>query len=178
MLYEVITILMNSLSATGLGGNIFLEGKYSTANNPSLSFDFSGKEIDLTTTKNSLAGIDSSFYVLNNINGKISNHLEISMDLKKGFQPVKESISGKGYVQSSALKISNTKVQKKLAQTLNNPKYLSATINNLDANFTVKDSTVKILPFNAMVAEKNIGVEGQHGFRITSYNVCYTKLLR
>lgn len=159
-------LTLDNLTMNTLEGSVGLSGKYNTQDHkqPKMAFNYSLKDIDINKLSKNFLTIETLAPISKYAQGKISSDFSMTGDLKPDFEPVYNSLSGKGNLFTNKVKIEGYEPLDKLAETLKIKELQNQTLDNVRANFTFEDGKVGIKPFTIKMGKIDTEVSGTTSF--------------
>ncbi len=156
---------MDNLKMNMLDGSLNLSGNYSTKDitKPSASMVFGINDFDIRKTYDSFKVIQESAPIAKNCAGKFTMILNYESLLNDSMMPVMETVNGGGVFSSKQITIDNSDVFNKLAALLQNDKYKTLELNDLNIKFKIIDGNIEVEPFKTKSGKTEFEIGGKQG---------------
>ena len=147
--------ILENLNMKTMGGEIGLRGKYNTQDHktPKMDFAYSLKSVDIHELAVNFLTIEKLAPITKYAQGKISSDFQMTSDLTASFEPVYNSLNGKGNFLTSMVKIEGYKPLDRLASVTKMNKLNNQTLKDVKATFSFVDGKVLVNPFKVMLAK-------------------------
>ncbi len=157
---------MNGLTFNTLGGSVKMNGLYSSANPKEPEFDYSlaVSNIDIQQAAKTLETLQKMAPVTERCAGSVSATFAVTGSLDNQMQPLLNTLSGGGTLETGKVVLSNFEPISKMADVLKMPQYKQLALNNVNLSFKFKDGRVAIAPFETTLAGTKAKIEGSNGF--------------
>ena len=154
------------VAANTLGGEIVIDGTYSTQNTPlphvDIAYDL--KDIDIVQAFNTFNSVEKIAPVAKYIKGSFSSNLALTGQLDKQLSPKMMSFSGDGMAAMLKATLNNFEPLTEIGQALNIPKLSRIEVVDLQTSFAVEKGRVMVKPFLVKVKDVAMNISGSHGF--------------
>jgi len=159
-------LTLENLTMNTMEGTVGLSGNYNTQDHkqPKMAFNYSLKDIDINQLSNNFLTIEKLAPISKYAQGKISSDFSMTGDLTPGFEPVYNSLNGKGNLFTNRVKIEGYEPLEKLGEALKIKEIKDQTIENLRANFTFADGKVGVKPFTVKMGKIGTEISGTTSF--------------
>lgn len=159
-------LTLDNLTMNTLDGTVGLSGNYNTQNHkqPKMAFNYSLKDIDINKLSKNFLTIEKMAPISKYAQGKISSDFSMTGDFTAGFEPIYNSLAGKGNLFTNKVTIEGFKPLEKLAETINMDKLKKQTLDNVRANFTFADGKVAVKPFTVKMGKIGTEISGTTSF--------------
>jgi len=156
---------MDNLKMNMLDGSLNLTGDYSTVDitKPSASMTFGIMGFDIQKTYDSFKIIQESAPIAKNCSGKFSMILNYKSLLNDSMMPVMNTVNGGGMFSSNKITIDNSDVFNKLAGLLQNDKYKTLELEDLNIKFKIVDGNIEVEPFKTKSGTTEFEIGGKQG---------------
>ena len=158
-------VLLDKLNMELLKGSMTLSGAYNTTDikNPLVDFDIQANTIDIPATFEAFSMLKSYVPVARKASGNVSLNMKYTSFLDEHMEPVLNSITGKGRLQTNAISINGSDVFDKIGSTLKTDKFDNLSLRDLDIGFEIKNGKIYIDPFKTKVGNTELTVSGEQG---------------
>ena len=157
---------LKNLSLGTLGGNIVVNGAYSTAANPK-SPDFNAalkmSNISFSESFRSFVTVQKMAPVFENLKGNFSSNMQINTKLDATMTPLFNSMQGEGFIATSNVNLSDIKALAMLADTLKSPQLKNANVKDVKISFHIKEGRVHTQPFQLKMGTTSLTLSGSTG---------------
>jgi hypothetical protein len=125
-------------------GTIVMNGTYkaNSADDADVSFDYDIKNLDIPTAYQFFNTIEKYAPIAKYCEGKFSTTLSLNSKINGNYEPLYETITGKGVVKTSKVTLKEVPVFSKIADLVKIPGLKEQTLTNLDISFEFKDGKV------------------------------------
>ena len=136
---------MKNLSMSTMGGNVVMNGYYSTANakKPEMKAGFKLTNLSFSQAYKELDMVQQLAPIFESLKGNFSGSINVLTDLDATMSPVLDTMQGDGSLSTRDLSLSGVK-----AMTL---------------DFTIKDGRVETQPFDIKMGDYNLNLSGSTG---------------
>ncbi len=153
------------IEAETLGGKVTINGFYSTkGGKPDTDFSISAAEMNITRSYESLPLLETVAPVAEYAKGDVSAKLDIRSRLDENFQPVPETITGKGRVETKELLVEGFPPIRKLGLLLDVGALDTLRIPEAAIDFAIENGLVTTPPFSFTVNDIELNASGVTGF--------------
>ncbi len=161
---EIATLENTSFKT--LGGDFEMSGAYNTQNHevPTADFAYTIVDLDLKQAVETFNTVEKIAPIAKYATGKISTDLIFKTDLDSAMNPITSSINAKGNLQSKEILMEGGNFLGNLAETLKSPKLAKQKVDNLDANFIIRDGKITTSPFDVKLNDIEATVSGYSTF--------------
>lgn len=162
---DEIAALENTTFNT-LGGSFKMSGSYSTQNHevPHADFAYVIKDLDIQQAFETFNTIEKIAPIAKYATGKLTTDLILTTDLDAQMNPIMSSINAKGNVKSKEVLMEGGKFLGNLSETLKSPKLAKQKVQDLDANFVIRDGKVTTSPFDVKIDNMEATISGYSTF--------------
>lgn len=156
---------MQNLSLNTMGGNVVINGGYSTADVKKPAFDAGLKMTNLSfaQTYKELDIVRGMAPIFENLKGNFSGSMNIKTDLDQTMSPLLETAQGSGSLSTKDLVLSGVPAIDKIADAVNKPELKNLEVKDLNLDFTIKDGRVETKPFDIKMGDYNLNLSGTTG---------------
>ena len=156
---------MQNLSLNTMGGNVVINGGYSTADVKKPAFDAGLKMTNLSfaQTYKELDMVRGMAPIFENLKGNFSGSMNIKTDLDQTMSPLLETAQGNGSLSTKDLVLSGVSAIDKIADAVNKPELKELKVKDLNLDFTIKDGRVETKPFDIKMGDYNLNLSGTTG---------------
>ncbi len=156
---------MDNLKMNMLDGALNLSGEYSTKDitKPSAKMTFGILGFDIKKTYDSFKILQESAPIAKNCSGKFTMILNYQSLLNDSMMPVMETVNGGGMFSSKQITIDNSDVFNKLAGLLQNDKYKTLELADLNIKFKIVDGNIEVEPFKTKSGKTEFEIGGKQG---------------
>ncbi len=152
---------MHALSFDILGGFLSLNGIYDSSDElPDIVLGIGFNAVDFFEAFNTFKLVrilaPAGRYVL----GDISGELDFQAQLDKNLQPLAESLSGAGSINTQGLTVSNNPIMLQLAERLQLDMLREFVIGRFDLQFGFSDGRVGVHPFDIQIGQSKLSMGG------------------
>ncbi|MBF0586145.1 AsmA family protein [Prosthecochloris sp. N3] len=158
-------ISLTGMTASTLGGKVNLKGYYSSkGGTPETWFSADASEVNVVTSYQSVPLLQKVAPVAEYSRGDVSAELDMNMMLDDAFQPVLETLTGKGSVSTTGLKVENFPPLNRLGLLLDMTLLDTIDIADVSIDFAVDDGRVSTPPFSFSLNDIEVNASGVTGF--------------
>jgi len=160
------TLGLNNVKFETLDGSITMNGVYQTKNPeiPEFFFSYDVKKIDIVKTYESFESLAALSPIAKNCKGKVSTKLNTKGILDSNMEPVLNSLTGDGILNTHNVTIENFKPLVKASEVLKMEQLKIAEVSDVTVEFAFTDGMVNISPFDVTVEGIKSNIRGSHGF--------------
>jgi hypothetical protein len=166
-------IKFQNMTTQAFGGNVAMNGLYSTADikKPLVNFEMSINEVLFTEIFKQVETIQKFAPIFEKAVGKFSTKLSFNSLLQNDMMPNLASIIGGGSFKTNSVGLSNIPVLTALATSLKRTDLSNTTIKDLGLLFEIKDGKVNTKPFDVVVGGVKMNLGGSTGLdKSIAYN--------
>jgi len=158
---------MNDVNLNFLGGNINLDGSYTTkdTDSPVLDMNYLMNNLDIAKTSESFDLISLLAPVAKYCEGKFGSNMSLTADLGRDMFPIYESLTASGKVNTNTVQLENFKPLAEIANKLNWSGFDSQSLQNVNMRFSVEDGAVNVKPFDVNLDGMKANVSGSTNFK-------------
>ncbi len=156
---------MKNLSLNTLGGNVVMNGYYSTADltKPQMDANFKLSNLSFTQTYKELNMARQMAPIFENLKGDYSGQLHVLTLLNPDMSPMLPTMQGSGSLSTKDLSLSGVKAIEQIAQAVNKPELKEMKVKDMTLNFTIKEGRVITQPFDLKLGEYVLNLSGSTG---------------
>ena len=156
---------IQNMGLQAFGGNMTMNGLYSTADvkKPYVNFDVNLSDVTFTEIFKQVETLQKFAPVFEKATGKFSSKLSINSLLQNDMMPNLASLIGNGSFSTKSIGLSNVEVINALASKLNKSGLSSSTIKDLALSFDIKDGKVNTKPFDVTLGNIKMKLGGSTG---------------
>jgi cell division septum initiation protein DivIVA len=125
-------------------GTILMNGSYKalSMNEASVNFDYDIKNIDIPTSYNYFNTIEKYAPIAKYCEGKFSTSLSMETKINGNYEPIYESLTGKGNIKTAKVTVKNVPTFVKIAEIIKIDALKEQSFSNLDLSFEFKEGKV------------------------------------
>ena len=133
-----------------MGGNVVMNGYYSTANakKPEMKAGFKLSDISFSQAYKELDMVQQLAPIFENLKGNFSGSINVLTDLDAAMSPVLETMQGDGSLSTRDLSLSGVKAIDQIADAISQPSLKEMKVKDMTLDFTIKDGRVETKPFD------------------------------
>lgn len=157
------TVNLSNLKANLMGGNMVMNGSYSTANKmiPKVDMTLDINNFDIQQVAQISTTVQKMAPIVKSSQGKFTSHISFTSDLDQHMMPVVPSVNGKGTLSTTQVVIDGFEPLKKLDEALKLNKFKKITLQDLkQVSFTITNGNVSTEPFDFNVGKAKGTVGG------------------
>lgn len=156
---------MKNLSLNTMGGDVVLNGYYSTPENvaPRFNAGFKLNEIEFAKAYDDLNVVRMLAPIFSNLTGDFSGSVSIDTELDENMSPVLSSMNGKGALSTKDLSLSNVAIIQTIADIVKKPSLKEARAKDLNLEFTIDNGRVTTKPFDIKLGDYKMNLSGSTG---------------
>lgn len=169
---------MKNLSMDALGGNIVMNGAYSTAKSettPDLDASFAMNGLSFAQTFKELDMIQKMAPIFENLKGNFSGKMSISTQLDSVMSPILNTMEGSGSLNTQDINLSGVKVLDDIADATNYPGLKNLKAKDMNLAFTIQKGRLITQPFDIKMGNMNLNLSGSTGL---DQSIAYTGKLK
>ena len=143
-----------------MGGNVVMNGYYSTANvkKPEMKAGFKLSNIGFAQAYKELDMVQKMAPIFENLKGNFSGSINVLTDLDAAMSPVLNTMQGDGSLSTRDLSLSGVKAIDQIADAISQPSLKEMTL-----DFTSKDGRVETKPFDIKMGDYTLNLSGSTG---------------
>ena len=156
---------MKNLSMNTMGGQVVMNGYYSTQNaeKPEMNGAFKLTGIQFAQAYKELDMVQKMAPVFENLKGNFSGNMDIRTELDPTMSPVMETMKGAGSLTTQDISLSGVKAIDGIADALGKPALKDMKVKNLKVDFTIDKGRVFTEPFDVKLGEYTMNLSGSTG---------------
>lgn len=156
---------MKNLSMNAMGGNVVMNGYYSTANvkKPEMNAGFKLSDINFTQAYKELDMVQKLAPIFESLKGNFSGNINVNTDLDAAMSPVLNTMQGNGSLSTRDLSLSGVKAIDQIADAIKQPSLKEMKVKDMTLDFTIKDGRVETKPFDIKLGEYALNLSGSTG---------------
>lgn len=156
---------MKNLSMNTMGGNVVMNGYYSTADvkKPELKAGFKLANIGFAQAYKELDMVQKMAPIFENLKGNFSGNINVLTDLDAAMSSVLETMQGDGSLSTRDLSLSGVKAIDQIADAVKQPSLKDMKVKDMTLDFTIKDGRVETKPFDIKMGDYNLNLSGSTG---------------
>lgn len=156
---------MKNLSMSTMGGNVVMNGYYSTANvkKPELKAGFKLSNIVFAQAYKELDMVQKMAPIFENLKGNFSGSINVLTDLDAAMSPVLDTMQGDGSLSTRDLSLSGVKAIDQIADAVKQPSLKDMKVKDMTLDFIIKDGRVETKPFDIKMGDYNLNLSGSTG---------------
>ncbi|MDB0714220.1 AsmA family protein [Bacteroides xylanisolvens] len=156
---------MKNLSMNTMGGNVVMNGYYSTANvkKPEMKAGFKLSNIGFAQAYKELDMVQKMAPIFENLKGNFSGSINILTDLDAAMSPVLNTMQGDGSLSTRDLSLSGVKAIDQIADAVKQPSLKDMKVKDMTLDFTIKDGRVETKPFDIKMGDYTLNLSGSTG---------------
>lgn len=156
---------MKNLSMGTMGGNVVMNGYYSTANakKPEMKAGFKLSNIGFAQAYKELDMVQKMAPIFENLKGNFSGSINVVTDLDAAMSPVLDTMQGDGSLSTRDLSLSGVKAIDQIADAVKQPSLKEMKVKDMTLDFIIKDGRVETKPFDIKMGDYNLNLSGSTG---------------
>lgn len=156
---------MKNLSMGTMGGNVVMNGSYSTANveKPEFKAGFKLTDLSFTQTYKELDMVQQLAPIFEGLKGNFSGNINVVTDLDGNMSPVLDTMQGDGSLSTKELSLSGVKVIDEIADAISQPSLKELKVKDMKMDFIIKDGRVETQPFDIKMGDYSLNLSGTTG---------------
>ena len=156
---------MKNLSMNTMGGNVVMNGYYSTANvkKPEMKAGFKLSNIGFAQAYKELDMVQKMAPIFENLKGNFSGSINVLTDLDATMSPVLNTMQGDGSLSTRDLSLSGVKAIDEIADAVKQPSLKDMKVKDMTLDFTIKDGRVETKPFDIKMGDYTLNLSGSTG---------------
>ena len=153
---------LEGLDMKMLGGELRTNGSYANneQGNPDVDLRFSANNFDIPAASRSVKFFHDILPVSDQSTGKFSADFNMKGKLNPDMSVNFPTVNGEGNFHTNGLRIVNSQLLAQLTGIINKEKLTNVKVDDLNADFTVKNGNLLLKPFNTKVAGQETKVSG------------------
>ena len=156
---------MKNLSMSTMGGNVVMNGYYSTADakKPELKAGFKLTNIGFAQAYKELDMVQKMAPIFENLKGNFSGSINVLTDLDAAMSPILDTMQGDGSLSTRDLSLSGVKAIDQIADAIKQPNLKEMKVKDMTLDFIIKDGRVETKPFDIQMGDYNLNLSGSTG---------------
>ena len=156
---------MKNLSMNTMGGNVVMNGYYSTANvkKPEINAGFKLSDISFAQAYKELDMVQKLAPIFESLKGNFSGNMNIDSDLDGNMSPVLNTMQGNGSLSTHDLTLSGVKAIDQIAEAIQQPSLKNMKVKDMALDFTIKDGRMETKPFDIKLGDYALNLSGSTG---------------
>ena len=156
---------MKNLSMNTMGGNVVMNGYYSTANvkKPEMKPGIKLSNIGFAQAYKELDMVQKMAPIFENLKGNFSGSINVLTDLDATMSPVLNTMQGDGSLSTRDLSLSGVKAIDEIADAVKQPSLKDMKVKDMTLDFTIKDGRVETKPFDIKMGDYTLNLSGSTG---------------
>lgn len=160
------TVNMKNLSMNAMGGNVVMNGAYSTAKSettPDLNASFSINDLSFSQTFKELDMVQKMAPIFENLKGNFSGKIQIDTKLDSVMSPIFTTTNGSGSLSTKNINLSGVEILDKIADATKYSALKDISVKDMNIDFTIKEGRVNTKPFDIKMGNMNLNLSGSTG---------------
>lgn len=157
---------LKNLSMNALGGNMKVNGYYSTAENPKqpdVNFGLDLKNVSYAETFKAFGFVQKLAPIFENMLGTYSVNFDIKTSLTENMMPILTNLVGSGTLLSNDVTISDVPALTAMATALKNDNLKKISAKDIKIPFNIEDGRVNTKPFDINMGGTKMNLSGSTG---------------
>ncbi|NDV65968.1 AsmA family protein [Bacteroides sp. 224] len=156
---------MKNLSTNTMGGNVVINGYYSTTNikDPRMNAAFRMTDLSFSQTYKELAMVQKMAPIFENLKGTFSGNMSINTQLDNQMSPVLPSLQGSGNLSTKNMELSGVKAIDAIADAVKKPEMKEMHVKDMNLAFDIKDGRITTDPFDIKWKDYVLNLSGSTG---------------
>lgn len=156
---------MKNLSMNTMGGNVVMNGYYSTANvkKPEMNAGFKLSGISFSQAYKELDMVQKLAPIFESLKGNFSGSINVNTDLDAAMSPVLNTMQGNGSLSTHDLSLSGVKAIDQIADAIKQPNLKDMKVKDMTLDFTIKEGRVETKPFDIKLGDYALNLSGSTG---------------
>lgn len=156
---------MKNLSLNTMGGNVVINGYYSTADikKPEMNAGFKLNGLSFAQTYKELDMVQQLAPIFENLKGNFSGSIKVQTELDAAMSPVLDTMQGDGSLSTKDLSLSGVKVIDQIADAVKKPDLKEMKVKDMTLDFTIQDGRVATKPFDIKLGDYVMNLSGSTG---------------
>ena len=166
-------VMLNNFKVNALDGTMAITGEYGTQNvkKPSVDFDIDISNFDITKTFETFNTVQKLAPIGKYAKGKFGTQLKFATTLDEHMEPVLNTLTGGGKLQTKNVVVEGFEPINKLADALKQEKYKRLAFENVNASYKFVNGRVEVEEMPVKLGNISAQVKGSTGFDQTiDYN--------
>lgn len=156
---------IQNMGLQAFGGNMLMNGLYSTSDEkkPSVKFDFALTDVTFSEVFKQVETFQKFAPVFEKASGKFSSKLSFNSLLQNDMMPNLASLIGNGSLSTKSIGLTNVPVLTSLVSKLKGSELTTTTLKDLGLIFDIKDGKINTKPFDVAVGDFKMKIGGSTG---------------
>lgn len=156
---------MKNLAMNTMGGNVTMNGYYSTANakKPEMNAGFKLSGINFAQAYKELDMVQKLAPIFESLKGNFSGNINVNTDLDATMSPVLNTMQGNGSLSTHDLSLSGVKAIDQIADAIKQPSLKEMKVKDMTLDFTIKEGRVETKPFDIKLGDYALNLSGSTG---------------
>lgn len=156
---------MKNLSLNTMGGDVVLNGYYSTQKEKAPHFNaaFKLNGIEFAKAYDDLNIVRTLAPVFSNLTGDFSGSMNIDTQLDEEMSPIASTINGGGALHTKDLSLSNVGIIQTVADIVKKPELKNLKAKDLNVDFAIENGRLTTKPFDIKLGDYKMNLSGSTG---------------
>lgn len=156
---------MKNLSMNTMGGNVVMNGYYSTTDveKPEMNAGFKLNALSFAQVYKELDMVQQLAPIFENLKGNFSGSMKVQTVLDTSMSPVLETMQGNGSLSTKDLSLSGVKVIDQIAEAVKKPDLKDMKVKDMTLDFTIENGRVATQPFDIKLGDYVMNLSGSTG---------------
>lgn len=156
---------MKNLSMNTMGGNVVMNGYYSTADikKPEMNAGFKLNNLSFDQVYKELDMVRQMAPIFENLKGNFSGNMNVQTLLDATMSPVLNTLQGSGSLSTKDLSLSGVKVIDQIAEAVKKPSLKEMKVKDMTLDFTIQDGRIATQPFDIKLGDYVMNLSGTTG---------------
>lgn len=156
---------MKNLSMNTMGGEVVVNGCYSTPSDAAPEFDagFKLSKIVFSQAYDDLNVVRVLAPIFSGLTGDFSGHVNIDTKLDNNMKPIVSTLNGSGSLSTKDLSLNNVQIIQLVADIVKKPSLKDTRVKDLNLEFTINEGRVTTKPFDIKLGDYKMNLSGTTG---------------
>lgn len=156
---------MKNLSMNTMGGNVVMNGYYSTTDvsKPEMNAGFKLSNISFTQAYKELDMVRQLAPIFEGLKGDFSGNMNVQTLLDATMSPILPTMQGSGSLSTKDLSLSGVKVIDQIADAVKQPSLKVLKVKDMTIDFTLKEGRIATKPFDIKLGDYVMNLSGTTG---------------
>ena len=156
---------MKNLSMNTMGGNVVMNGYYSTTDveKPEMNAGFKLNALSFAQVYKELDMVQQLAPIFENLKGNFSGSMKVQTVLDTSMSPVLETMQRNGSLSTKDLSLSGVKVIDQIAEAVKKPDLKDMKVKDMTLDFTIENGRVATQPFDIKLGDYVMNLSGSTG---------------
>lgn len=156
---------MKNLSMNTMGGEVVVNGCYSTPADAVPEFDagFKLSNIIFSQAYEDLNVVRVLAPVFSGLTGDFSGHVNVDTKLDNNMKPIVSTLNGSGSLSTKDLSLNNVQIIQLVADIVKKPSLKDTSVKDLNLEFTINEGRVTTKPFDIKLGDYKMNLSGTTG---------------